>query len=193
MAGAKNILIINAGLNGETGNTAALLRVAERALAPHVQTHITLAAGSRYTEVQPAVHAADAFVIGTGTHWDSWSHLLQRFLEEATVDEGTSAFLGKPAAVFVTMHSVGGKAVLSRSQGVLNTLGCVIPPMGGLVYARVNQLALRSRDGALDDIWRMEDVQVVCHNLLTTLSGARDYQSWDTDRTRFNELWLTEM
>src|SRR5688500_4181217 len=105
MGDPKNILIVNAGLNGATGNTAALLRVAEHALSGHAVTTRVLATGIRYADIRSELQAAAALVIGTGTHWDSWSHLLQQFLEEATEDEGTAVFLGKPTAVFVTMHS----------------------------------------------------------------------------------------
>ena len=113
----RRVLVLNAALNGREGNTAVLLRRAMKSLSPAVEvTECVLAETPAYADVREGLLAADAFVIGTGTHWDSWSHLLQKFLEDGTLDEGTPVWLGKPAAVLVTMHSVGGKAVLSRLQ-----------------------------------------------------------------------------
>lgn len=124
------------------------------------------------------------------TSRDSWSHLLQRFLEQATPDEGTGLWLGKPAGVVVTMHSVGGKGVLSRLQGVLNTLGCLIPPMSGLVYSAVNQAALREQGPTAEDIWSPDDVAVLCHNLLVPLTPGAAYRAWPCDRRNFARRWI---
>jgi chromate reductase len=185
------VLIINAGLNGTRGNTAVVLARAAAHLAPHLEvTSITLADGANYASVGEALARSHAVVIGTGTHWDSWSHLLQRLLEDATADEGSALWLGKPAAVFVTMHSVGGKAVLSRLQGVLNTFGCAIPPMSGLVYSLVNQAAIEAGASGADDVWCLDDVAVVCDNLLAALALRPAYRAWPTDRERFNERWI---
>ena len=185
------ILVVNGGLNGRTGNTAALLESAATALNAHADVvGVTLAEGLRYADIRPQLVMVQGIVIGTGTHWDSWSHLVQRFLEEATPDEGTDVWLGKPAAVIVTKHSVGGKGVLSRLQGVLNTFGCLIPPMSGLVYSLVNQAALATPTTATTDLWCRDDVTIVAHNLLTALSCHSGYQAWPTDRTSFNDRWI---
>src|SRR3954462_12604070 len=128
------ILILDSSLNGTTGNTSVLLdRAASCFRRKAAVIRFAWGAPSQWSDVEPLLMKADALVVGTGTHWDSWSHHLQRFLEEATPSEGTSLWLGKPVAVIVTMHSVGGKGVVSRLQGVLNTFGCLIPPMSGLV------------------------------------------------------------
>jgi chromate reductase len=189
----RQILIVNAGLNGDQGNTAALLRRAKAHLVGQVDVaEVTLAAGAFYPEVRRELARSDALLIGTGTHWDSWSHFLQRMLEEATPDEGTPLWLGKPVGVIVTMHSVGGKAVLSRLQGVLNTFGCLIPPMSGMVYSLVNQAALRTAEGeALGDVWSPEDVVIVCHNLLVALGLRTDYRAWPTDRSQYAATWIS--
>ena len=149
---------------------------------------------------------SDGLVFATGTYWDSWGSPLQRFLEQATALEAEGAFLGKPAAVLVTMHSVGGKGVLSRLQGVLSTLGCLIPPMSGLVYSLATQVATRmterlaaghgDADAAaaaahLDDFWHLDELEVVAHNLLEALAGGRDYHSWRVDGGDPRRRWLT--
>ena len=185
------ILIINAALNGSEGNTAVLLQRAKEHLTPDVNvSQITLAGGLSYGDVRSELQRATGFLFGTGTHWDSWSHLLQRFLEDATDDEGCDVWLGKPAAVIVTMHSVGGKAVLSRLQGVLNTFGCLIPPMSGMVYSRVSQAMLQSEDPAVADVWSPDDVTIICHNLRVALSSNRSFQAWPSDHVAYTKRWI---
>ena len=185
------VLIINAGLNGAGGNTAVLLQRARASLGARVVIRESvLATGVSYAAARDEIARADALIFGTGTHWDSWSHLLQRFLEESTTDEGSSCWLGKPVAVIVTMHSVGGKSVLSRLQGVLNTFGCLIPPMSGLVYSAVNQSTLQSGTAAIADVWSPEDIEVVCHNLLVALKVEASYRAWPTDREDFSARWI---
>lgn len=185
------LLVLNAALNGTAGNTAAALAHLAAHLAPHA--HLDLlplaTAPADWAAWHPRLAAADGFVFGTGTHWDSWSSLLQRFLEAATPAEGTAVWLGKPAACVVTEHSVGGKAVLSRLQGVLTTLGCVIPPMSGLVLSRVGQSA-RADPGTSDDCWSTDDLAIVAHNLLTAAHGSRDWRTWPVDRGDLTTRWL---
>lgn len=185
------VLLLNAGLNGHGGNTHALLERVREQLEPAADVVLLhLAAQPGYAAMRLELERADGFVIGTGTHWDSWSHLLQRWLEEATPDEGTALWLGKPAAVIVTQHSVGGKGVLSRLQGVLSTFGCAIPPMSGLVYSLVNQSALQAGAPGSDDLWCLEDTAIVAHNLLVALNGRTGYRAWSVDRTRFGARWI---
>jgi chromate reductase len=112
-------------------------------------------------------------------------------LEEATVTEGTDLWLGKPCVVGVLMHSVGGKGVLSRLQGVLNTYGLFIPPMSGFLYSVVNQLALKGEESPLsEDLWRIDDLEVVCHNLLEACRYPRNWRGWPVNRTSFDKVWL---
>jgi NAD(P)H-dependent FMN reductase len=199
------LLLLNGALAGNGGNTAALLAAARRRLVRHADVDTLVLAealaarrpGGNADDVDlpPAVAAAlaraDGFLFGTGTHWDSWSSVLQHFLEVATPLEGTSAWLGKPAAVVVTEHSVGGKAVLSRLQGVLVTLGCSLPPMSGLVLSRAALLAAAQDPAAARDFWSRSDLGVVCHNLLTAARGrAQPWKAWPVDRANFRGRWL---
>ncbi|MBC7369895.1 MAG: NAD(P)H-dependent oxidoreductase [Undibacterium sp.] len=215
-----HLLLLNASLAGETGNTAVLLARARRLLARHATVEsITLAprpdaALSPLSSLNarlrvglglsPQLHAAltraDGFLIGTGTHWDSWSSVLQKFLEDATATEATKLWLGKPAAVLVSEHSTGGKGVLSRLQGVLVTLGCSIPPMSGLVLSRAAVLAAQHAPdpAATRDFWCEDDLRVVCHNLAEaariTLPAARPghprWCAWPVDRRDFAARWI---
>jgi len=196
-ASRPRILLLNASLAGHEGNSARLLALLAPRLAPHaVLTHATLAGpqATTFAALAPALNAADAYVFATGTHWDSWSSPLQKFLEDATPAEATRLWLGKPVAVLVTEHSSGGKGVLSRLQGVLVTLGCTLPPLSGLVLSHAAQLArLHAPAGpAADDLWRPADLDIVAHNLLAAAQSARPtYRSWPVDRTAFAQPWLS--
>ena len=185
------ILLINASLNGKDGNSAVLLAEAQALLSPHADVQLaTLATHSDFNLLEPSLLAADGFVLATGTHWDSWSSILQKFLEDATPAEGTALWLGKPAAILITEHSTGGKAVLSRLQGVLVTLGCSIPPMSGLVLSRAAVTAAQHDPNASADFWCRDDLAIVCHNLLAAGSGRNDWRTWPVDRNDFNARWL---
>lgn len=194
------ILLLNASLAGASGNTAVLLariRTALRGKAA-IETAV-LAGGPDFAALRPQLEAADAFVFGTGTHWDSWSSELQRFLEAATAAEATSLWLGKPAAVVVSEHSTGGKGVLSRLQGVLVTLGCSVPPLGGLVVSRAALLAAETDPRAARDFWGLADLGVVAHNVAEAARvnrpGAKPalprWRTWPVDRRDFAARWLT--
>lgn len=187
------ILLLNASLAGPEGNSARLLAALETSLTPHAElrrAQLVGAKGETFAELQPALRAADAFVVATGTHWDSWSSPLQKFLEDATPAEATALWLGKPAAVLVTEHSTGGKGVLSRLQGVLVTFGCAIPPLSGLVLSQAAQRA-RAADANSEDYWSPEDLAVVSHNLLAAARQPRaDWRAWPVDRADYTKTWL---
>lgn len=183
-----NVLILNGGVGGAHGNSAALLKH----LQPHLQNVAnvqTIALVERLPEIAE-IQKADAFVFLTGTYWDSWGSPLQKFLEAFTEHETSELWLGKPAAVIVTMHSVGGKAVLSRLQGVLTTWGCLIPPLGGMVYSALAQTALRADFDGEADCWRPEDLAVVAHNLLAAASLRASWQRWPVDGEDAKRRWL---
>ena len=203
LARRPRLLILNASLNGDTGNTAAFLAEARTHLAPVADlTTLTLAHANTpdFTTLLPALSSADGFLIGTGTHWDSWSSVLQKFLEDATPTEGTKLWLGKPTAVVVSEHSTGGKGVLSRLQGVLVTLGCSIPPMSGFVLSRAALLATAHAPDptTTNDFWCEADLRVVCHNLAeaarVTQPGAKPahprWRTWPVDRRDFGARWV---
>ncbi|RYF05960.1 MAG: NADPH-dependent oxidoreductase, partial [Deltaproteobacteria bacterium] len=119
-----HILVLNGSLRGPAGNTAHLLAQASRCVQgrAHV-SQVCLAdfAGST-ASLLALVRRADALLFGSGVYWNSYGSPLQRFLEVATAWETSDVFLGKPAAVVLTMDSVGGMEVAARLLGVLNLL-----------------------------------------------------------------------
>ncbi|ATC63968.1 hypothetical protein CMV30_08410 [Nibricoccus aquaticus] len=203
------ILILNAALSGEAGNTAVALEKVRGALVRGKKAEVRVvtlvgdddgaggsgvAVGEKrargFAEVKAELGWADAVVFGTGTHWDSWSSVLQNFLEDATETEGTKLWFGKPAACVVTEHSVGGKGVLSRLQGVLVTLGCEIPPMSGVVLSKVAQMARAHEPEEAGDFWGEDDLKIVAHNLVEAAKGTRRWKAWAVDREDFAKRWM---
>lgn len=135
---------------------------------------------------------ASGFVFTTGTYWDSWGSPLQIFLEHATALEGGPAFMGKPAIVLVLNHSVGGKEVLSRLQGVLSTMGCLIPPMSGMVYAWVSDQLFKTKlaGEAQKDLWSLDDLDQILENLNQILKVKINWATWPLDQKDFKKVWL---
>jgi NAD(P)H-dependent FMN reductase len=190
------VLLIDASLTGPGGNCSRLLDAFDARLAGLART-VRVALSGRdahsFASLEPRLRAADAFVFATGTHWDSWSSALQKFLEDATPAEATELWLGKPAAVLVTEHSVGGKGVLSRLQGVLLTLGCALPPFSGLVLSHAAQLARQHspKRSAAEDFWSVEDLDVVAHNLCAAARRrSAGWRAWPVDRKDYARVWL---
>lgn len=188
----KKIVVVNGSIRGREGNCGLLIDRFRECLSPRAELEcVHLHDGAPMSEVTQAVKQAHGFIFLTGTYWDSWGSPLQKFLEDATPTEGTEIWLGKPCAVGVLMHSAGGKGVLSRLQGVLNTFGLIIPPMSGFLYSTVNQLALQGGENRLtEDLWRPADIEVVCHNILEACHGSTNWKAWPVNRADFDKIWL---
>lgn len=195
----KKILILNASPAGQKSNCA---RVIKNNILPKLarlaKTEVIhLAELKKYKtnkKLLKSIDQASGFIFITGTYWDSWGSPMQKYLEEMTDLEGTSAYIGKPAAVVVLNHSVGGKSLLSRLQGILVTLGCLIPPMSGMVYGLNTDLALKSA-GRLksfhqDDFWSLEDLEIILENLVQSLQIKITWAGWPVDRKNFRKLWV---
>lgn len=190
----KKILILNGSLGSESGNTEFLIERLQKDLPNSEVIHLKnlLEKKISITDIKKSLEAASGFVFTSGTYWDSWGSPMQYFLEQATEFEASDIFMGKPAAVMITMHSVGGKGVLSRLQGVLNTLGMMIPPMSGIVYSLSGKLALETESTFAEDFWSLEDVEVIAHNLLTAVNNKNDYRPWPVDHKDPKRIWIKE-
>ncbi|RYZ61289.1 MAG: hypothetical protein EOP09_20145 [Proteobacteria bacterium] len=191
-----HILFIHGSPSGRSGNSFTLSQELARSLSEQAEiSELILSDQQSAEQIQTAIDHADAFVFTTGTYWDSWGSPLQKFLEDFTQLEGTPSYLGKPAAVLVTMHSVGGKSVLSRLQGVLNTLGLSIPPMSGLAYSYAAKLALETKIGASEaDFWSPSDLERIAHNLMVAITlnanSPAKFKSWEVDARDPRKLWV---
>lgn len=145
-----------------------------------------------WTDLRDVMHEAAGYVFATGTYWDSWSGKLQRMLEEMTLADEHYCMFGKPAAVLVTEHSMGGKGIVSRLQGVLSMLGVEIPPMTGFLYSMTAHEANKViKDEALrTEPFRLTDLPTVSHNLIEALRGTHEWMSYREHNAKPQRIWL---
>lgn len=176
----SRLLLINGSLRGETGNTAALLQRAGQSLPADWQVATLCLAdySGSIAELAEQLLKADAFLVGTGVYWGSWGSPLQRFLEVMSGHELSACFLGKPAGALVSADSVGGLDVAQRLLGAFSLLGCLVPPLTTLVVSRVGCAATATHPHENDDVWQIEDLDVVVKNL--ALAGALRSLAWAT-------------
>lgn len=192
----KKILICDGSLGSAEGNTQHIITQIENDIKKsNVEVeclHLKdlLEKKISVSDLEKKLESAHAFIFTSGTYWDSWGSPMQYFLETATEFEASDIFMGKPAGVIITMHSVGGKGVLSRLQGVLNTLGILIPPMSGMVYSLAGKLALESESTFSDDFWSLEDIKIITHNLICALHKKDDYRAWPVDHNDPKRIWI---
>lgn len=185
----SKILIINGSPKGSKGNCSFLIKQIQRCISKSKVIHLSKI--KKMESLFDDLEKASGFIFVTGTYWDSWGSPLQLFLEKATDLEGTKAFVGKPCAVFVLNHSVGGKAVLSRLQAVLSTFGCLIPPMSGMVYSLVTKLALKNSTSIQnDDLWTLDDAPLILENFKLALEIKTEWKTWPIDRKNFKKNWI---
>lgn len=188
-----SVLILNAGLGGAEGNSQVVAeRCASVLRARGVAHELLVLRDAPPGDVPAAIERAQRLVVVTGTYWGGFSSLLQQLFEELTPSEGGELWLGKPAAALVTAHQVGAQSVLFRLQGVLVTLGCLIPPMSGVVISKVGE-ALRARAPELcQDVWGLEDVATALHNLLAVPLLPQAFRAWPVDSEHYAERWLSD-
>jgi hypothetical protein len=189
----QNILIINGSLGGKDGNSAIISKKIVETLASLniTFTELCVTKDSTIEEISHQFKMASAFIFLSGTYWDSWGSPLQHFLEMSTELEGTSLILGKPASVIITMHSVGGKEVLSRLQGVLSTQGYLIPPMSAMALSLVSQIASNQQNNSFkNDFWSLDDLPIIIHNLLASTKMKNEFLSWEVDRNDPKRKWI---
>lgn len=186
----KTLLIINGSPSGSRGNCAKLISHYKNLSAFKCRI-IHLAKEPRLSSsFRKSLLSADACLFVSGTYWDSWGSPLQKFIEDLTPLEGHPLLVGKPAGVAVLMHSVGGKEVLSRLQGVLNTFGFLIPPMSGFTYSLVSEIALKSKSTHQKDFWSLDDLQIIDENLLKATALNVKWSQWPVDKKDPRRLWL---
>lgn len=185
------ILILNGSPLGDAGNCAALIKYLKQQRKDISCGVLHLAKTKFGPAILRKIQKADGLLFVTGTYWDSWGSPLQRFLEDATDIEAREEIIGKPAAVCVLMHSVGGKAVLSRLQGVLSSMGFLLPPLSGMVLS-LNSQEAQSRNRGVDnlDFWSIGDLDIVMDNLIVATACEIHWKAWPVDRKNFRKKWL---
>lgn len=187
----KNILILNGSPSGEKGNCAQWIKGLVKLVGHEGQVEVVHLAKTSYGPgLRKKIEKASGLFFVTGTYWDSWGSPLQKLLEDMTELEGTTALLGKPVAAFVLMHSVGGKGVLSRLQGALSTMGFLIPPMSGMVYSLVSDIALKSPSSHAKDFWQKEDAELIIENFMKACELNIAWTSWPVDKKDPGRKWL---
>lgn len=145
-----------------------------------------------WSDLRGPMYGAAGYVFATGTYWDSWSSKLQRMLEEMTLADEHYCMFGKPAAVLVTEHSMGGKGIVSRLQGVLSVLGVLIPPMTGFLYSMTTHEALKvmTDESLRTEPLRLTDLPAVSHNLIEALRGTHKWESYREHDAKPQRIWL---
>lgn len=194
------ISIINGALGGRTGNTFNLIKKLKKTvhkIDPDIKVRIIhLHPSFNWPHVRKYLRTSDALIFCTGTYWQSWGSPLQHLFEKMTEVEGKKHVLGKPAGAIVTMHSVGGQEVASRIQGVLCSLGCVLPPFAGFAYSYADHVAHKSRyhgKKLLDDVWHIEDTYALVYNIIEYMKGTHKWKVWDfldTEAYDPTTIWL---
>lgn len=185
-----NIIAINGSPNGSLGNSALFIKSHLKITKEDSLEVFHLAKKSDFSKALKKITSADAVVFVTGTYWDSWGSPMQAFFEALTPLEGHPSLMGKPCACIILMHSVGGKSVLSRMQGILNTMGFVIPPMSGLVYSLVNQLAKNTKSLHAPDFWSPDDWAFILNNLRVCVNNQFEWHTWPFDNKDPKRIWL---
>lgn len=188
----KTVLILNGSPHGDKGNCGQFIKRLIKILKPFVAVRTVHLSKLKSSEaLLPHLKSASGVLFVTGTYWDSWGSPMQKMFEELTPYEGSSLFLGKPCSVFVLMHSVGGKGILSRMQGVLSTLGFLIPPMSGMVLSLVSQLASQNKTSKHQkDFWDYDDLNAILGNLILAMDLKVSWQRWAVDGENFRKVWL---
>ncbi|MBO9665585.1 MAG: NAD(P)H-dependent oxidoreductase [Bdellovibrio sp.] len=181
---------MNGSPSGSTGNCAVFIKDLQKRVKSAKLEVVHLAETKYGPGLKKKISDSSAVVFVTGTYWDSWGSPLQRLLEQMTELEASPALMGKPCAVFVLMHSVGGKSVLSRLQGVLSTMGFMIPPMSGMVYSLVSDIALKAKTSHAKDFWQREDAEMIFENLIKAIQMKVQWTTWPVDKKDPRRKWF---
>lgn len=191
----KKILILNASLRGNSGNSHSLAQKIKNDISNKADVEIYNLVQPKKTiqEVYSLLESADGFIVITGTYWNNVSSILQRFFEICTQFENTPAFLGKPVSVVVSMDSVGGIDVASKISEIFGGLGCWTPPHATVVLSRVGEDAARLTKNLEDDpnadVWVVEDILILIENMLIACQVDRSkWVTWSCMHLKLNNL-----
>lgn len=170
----NNILIINASIRGQQGNSYAIALTAKNYIAKtqnsNVEIYDLTHPKNTVQEVYTLLEKADAYIVISGTYWNNISSTLQRFIEVCTPFENTNAFFGKPVSTIISMDSVGGIEVANKIISSFSGLGCWAPPCSTIILSRLGEEAVKLtqdwEDDPNEDVWRLEDIKILIDNLI---------------------------
>ena len=175
------LLILEGGIHGRAHNCGEIVK-ALLELSPFEKTDVVYL--SEGMPLERDIVEADAWLLLTGTYWDSCGSIMQKFFEDFTHLECKPEIMGMPAGVITMNHCVGGKAVLSRLQGVLSCMGFLIPPLTGMVISR------DSINSDSEDSWSLADIDTVLKNLQIASMYHIPWKTWPVDRGDFEKTWV---
>ena len=69
-------------------------------------------------------------------------------------------------------------------------MGFMIPPMSGFVYGLAIHEALNQDEDFAKDFWSLDDLEIVMHNLVTSLENKPQYKAWPVDKKDPKRIWL---
>ena len=199
----NKLLIINASLGGKNGNSFKLFEPALKTFRKNnPKTKVTiLHLGDNKKQYQSisfwkkVLQEHHAYFVLSGTYWDSWSSHLQNFLELTTPLECDPCFFGKPIGALISMHSVGGKEVLSRLLGVFSTQGYLIAPQTSLVLSLASELALELEKKSQlknfsDDFWSKDEIPDILERLMSYAAcRPKNIKPWAVDKKDPRRIW----
>ncbi len=210
----STLAIINGSRSGEKSNSFKIYRHGEKLFFDELKKrslpkpkiriiHLHDLAETKTIDYQKILQGifshAQGFLFLTGTYWDSWSSHLQRALEEMTFLECSPHIYGKPAGVLTTMHSVGGKEVATRLQGVLSTMGFLIPPQSGMSISLATEMAShptekKSKHIPVKDFWSIEDLTHLLFHVLDFAGMEKKISPpWPVDHGNPSKIWYTPL
>lgn len=155
------ITVIDGGPAGDGAAIGAHLR-------PHLEDQarmqlVALADGPPPPDALAALlRASDGFVLAASAP-ASGDDRLAAFLARATAFADGWTWLGKPAAVLIA--SDGGDDAHARLQGALSAMGCLLPPMSAIAYARGSEPP-------------RAELEVIVHNLLEAIGGGGGWRTF---------------
>lgn len=178
---AKKLLVINGSISGSSKNCGLVANLLPKLTTMTVDI-VHLTDNPNPLKLNQSILAADALLLLTGTYWDSCGSPLQKFLEDFSHLDCSPDILGKPVGVVVLQHAVGGKGVLSRLQGVMSSMGFLIPPLTGVVLSRTVDIS--------KDAYDFVDLDVVVSNLEKACDYKVAWSNWPVDTDGYDSVWV---
>ena len=123
---------------------------------------------------------ADCIILATPTHWLGPSSLMKIFVDNLTYLEVRGFVLqGKVVGVLAHCWEDGGFGVARDLAGILNTMGCVLPP-----YSMHMKNRFLKRNGQTD--WMWTDSKLLGKNVVTMAEMEKETMpDWSRRKSRF--------